>query len=281
MRKIMKYRELYDFGTAQLLEAGIEEAKLDAGLLLEDICGTDRNYLLSHADEPVDEKQEEAYKAFIAKRKRHIPLQQIVGYQEFMGLKFRVTPDVLIPRQDTETLVEEVMRFLHDGMNILDLCTGSGCILLSLLHYSNDCTGIGSDISKKALEVAKQNAEALSVTATFLESNLFEKIENRYEIIVSNPPYIPTDVIPTLMEEVRNHEPIKALDGDTDGLFFYRKITQEAGKYLYPGGMLFFEIGCEQAEAVSGLMKKAGFREITVCKDLAGLDRVVYGTYRG
>lgn len=281
MRKIMKYRELYDFGTAQLLEAGIEEAKLDAGLLLEDICGTDRNYLLSHADEPVDEKQEEAYKAFIAKRKRHIPLQQIVGYQEFMGLKFRVTPDVLIPGQDTETLVEEVMRFLHDGMNILDLCTGSGCILLSLLHYSNDCTGIGSDISKKALEVAKQNAEALSVTATFLESNLFEKIENRYEIIVSNPPYIPTDVIPTLMEEVRNHEPIKALDGDTDGLFFYRKITQEAGKYLYPGGMLFFEIGCEQAEAVSGLMKKAGFREITVCKDLAGLDRVVYGTYRG
>lgn len=281
MRKIMKYRELYDFGTAQLLEAGIEEAKLDAGLLLEDICGTDRNYLLSHADEPVDEKQEEAYKAFIAKRKRHIPLQQIVGYQEFMGLKFRVTPDVLIPRQDTETLVEEVMRFLHDGMNILDLCTGSGCILLSLLHYSNDCTGIGSDISKKALEVAKQNAEALSVTAAFLESNLFEKIENRYEIIVSNPPYIPTDVIPTLMEEVRNHEPINALDGDTDGLFFYRKITQEAGKYLYPGGMLFFEIGCEQAEAVSGLMKKAGFREITVCKDLAGLDRVVYGTYRG
>lgn len=281
MRKIMKYRELYDFGTAQLLEAGIEEAKLDAGLLLEDICGTDRNYLLSHADEPVDEKQEKAYKAFIAKRKRHIPLQQIVGYQEFMGLKFRVTPDVLIPRQDTETLVEEVMRFLHDGMNILDLCTGSGCILLSLLHYSNDCTGIGSDISKKALEVAKQNAEALSVTAAFLESNLFEKIENRYEIIVSNPPYIPTDVIPTLMEEVRNHEPIKALDGDTDGLFFYRKITQEAGKYLYPGGMLFFEIGCEQAEAVSGLMKKAGFREITVCKDLAGLDRVVYGTYRG
>lgn len=277
----MKYRELYDFGISQLLEAGIEEAKLDARLLLEDICGTDRNYLLIHGEESVTEKQQEDYKESIAKRKKHIPLQQITGYQEFMGLRFRVTPDVLIPRQDTETLVEEVMRFLHDGMNILDLCTGSGCILLSLLRYSNDCTGTGSDISKKALEVAKKNAEELSVTASFLESNLFEKIEERYEIIVSNPPYIPTDVIPTLMEEVKDHEPMSALNGDADGLFFYKRITEKAGEHLYPGGMLFFEIGCEQAEDVSGLMEKAGFQEITVCKDLAGLDRVVYGTYGG
>lgn len=275
----MKYRELYEWGADRLREAGIEEARLDARLLLEEACGTDRGYLLVRGDEPVTDEQQEVFQTFIDKRESHVPLQQIVGYQEFMGLRFQVTPDVLIPRQDTETLVEEVMRFLHDGMRILDICTGSGCILLSLLHYSNDCVGTGSDISEKALETARQNAAALGINAAFLQSNLFEEIEGKYEIIVSNPPYIPSKVIPTLMEEVREHEPLCALDGAEDGLFFYRKITKEAGRYLDFGGMLFFEIGCEQAEAVSGLMREAGFAEITVCKDLAGLDRVVSGVW--
>lgn len=277
----MTYQEIFKWGCEQLAEAGIEEASLDARLLLEEVCGTDRNYMLVHGKEEVTLQQEAGYRDFIAKRKSHIPLQHITGYQEFMGLRFKVTGDVLIPRQDTETLVEEVMRYLHDGMHILDLCTGSGCILLSLLQYSNDCVGVGSDISGKALSVARENAQSLNKEADFIQGDLFENVEGKYEIIVSNPPYIPTQVIPTLMEEVKDHEPVGALDGKEDGLYFYKKIIDEAENYLYPGGMLFFEIGCEQAADVSDYMTKAGYCEVTVCKDLAGLDRVVYGTYRG
>lgn len=277
----MEYQEIYKWGVSQLREAGIEEAALDARLLLEDICGTDRNYLLSHGTDQAAEDKFKHYAESIEKRKSHIPLQQITGYQEFMGLKFKVTPDVLIPRQDTETLVEEVMRYLHDGMHILDLCTGSGCILLSILRYSNDCTGTGCDISKKAIAVAEANAKTLSISADFVLSDLFENINGRYDLIVSNPPYIPTGVIPTLMEEVKDHEPVIALDGREDGLYFYKKIIEKAGSYLYPEGMLFFEIGCDQAEDVGSLMMAAGFREVTVCRDLAGLDRVVHGVYGG
>ena len=274
----MQYRELYRMGKDRLTEAKVPEAELDARLLLEEVCGTDRNDLLVHGDKEVPPEQCDRYVEYIQRRQKREPLQQITGYQEFMGLRFKVTPDVLIPRQDTETLVEEVMRYLHDGMHLLDMCTGSGCILLSLLKYSNDCEGTGCDISEKALKVAEENAEMLSLNASFVQSNLFENISGKYEFIVSNPPYIPTGVIPTLMEEVRDHEPVSALDGREDGLYFYREIVEKAGEYLYPGGMLFFEIGYDQAEKVSSLMRKAGYQEVTVCKDLAGLDRVVYGT---
>lgn len=277
----MEYAALYRMGVERLAAAGIEEAKLDARLLLEELCGTDRNDLLVHGDRPVTEQQENSYVNYIELRSRHIPLQHITGYQEFMGLRFKVTPDVLIPRQDTETLVEEVLKNLHDGMRILDLCTGSGCILLSLLRYSNDCVGVGVDLSKKALAVAEENAGSLRLTAEFVQGDLFEPVTGKFEIIVSNPPYIPSNVIPTLMEEVREHDPLMALDGKEDGLFFYREIIGQAGEYLYPGGMLFLEIGCEQAGAVTELMKNAGYRDVTVCKDLAGLDRVVSGRYGG
>ena len=274
----MQYQELYRMGKDRLTEAKIPEAELDARLLLEEVCGTDRNDLLVHGDKEIPPEQCDRYVEYIQRRQKREPLQQITGYQEFMGLRFKVTPDVLIPRQDTEILVEEVMRYLHDGMHILDMCTGSGCILLSLLKYSNDCEGTGCDISEKALKVAEENAEMLSLNASFVQSNLFENISGKYEFIVSNPPYIPTGVIPTLMEEVRDHEPVSALDGREDGLYFYREIVEKAGEYLYPGGMLFFEIGYDQAEKVSSLMRQAGYQEVTVCKDLAGLDRVVYGT---
>ena len=277
----MEYAALYRMGVERLAAAGIEEAKLDARLLLEELCGTDRNDLLVHGDRPVTEQQENSYVNYIELRSRHIPLQHITGYQEFMGLRFKVTPDVLIPRQDTETLVEEVLKNLHDGMRILDLCTGSGCILLSLLRYSNDCVGIGADLSKKALKVAEENAGSLGLTAEFVQGDLFEPVTGKFEIIVSNPPYIPSNVIPTLMEEVREHDPLMALDGKEDGLYFYREITGKASEYLYPGGMLLLEIGCEQAGAVTELMKNAGYRDVTVCKDLAGLDRVVSGRYGG
>lgn len=277
----MNYRKLYETGKDRLEKAGIQEAALDARLLLEEVCRTDRNTLLVHGDRAVTEEEETQFRIFIERRSTHEPLQQITGWQEFMGLRFSVTEDVLVPRQDTETLVEEVMRYLRDGMEILDVCTGSGCILLSLLRYSNGCRGVGCDISEKALAVAGQNAKELGISVQFIQSDLFESIEGRFEYIVSNPPYIRKDVIPTLMEEVRDHEPLIALDGGEDGLDFYRKITREATEHLYSGGMLFFEIGYDQGEAVKLLMEEEGYEEVTVSQDLAGLDRVVYGTFNG
>lgn len=277
----MNYRKLYETGKDRLEKAGIQEAALDARLLLEEVCRTDRNTLLVHGDRAVTEEEETQFRIFIERRSTHEPLQQITGWQEFMGLRFSVTEDVLVPRQDTETLVEEVMRYLRDGMEILDVCTGSGCILLSLLRYSNGCRGVGCDISEKALAVAGQNAKELGISAQFIQSDLFESIEGRFEYIVFNPPYIRKDMIPTLMEEVRDHEPLIALDGGEDGLDFYRKITREATEHLYSGGMLFFEIGYDQGEAVKLLMEEEGYEEVTVSQDLAGLDRVVYGTFNG
>ncbi len=274
----MKYKELYDFGALALMEAGIAEASLDARLLLEFVCHTNRNDLLVHGDKEVLKKEQDIYVNYIERRKAHEPLQHITGEQEFMGLVFEVSGNVLVPRQDTEVLVEETMRYLHDGMSILDMCTGSGCILLSLLKYSNGCKGVGADISQEAVAVAKRNAQNLQISeVSFVESDLFESVEGRYDIIVSNPPYISTGEISGLMEEVKAHEPLLALDGGEDGLFFYRKIIEKAPEHLNGGGYLFFEIGYDQAEAVTDEMKKAGYKEISVVKDYAGLDRIVYG----
>ncbi len=282
----MTYREIYQEGVKVLTEAAIAEAALDARLLLEYVCKTDRNTLLAHGDREVTGEEQEQYLETIARRAAHVPLQHITGEQEFMGLTFAVNNKVLVPRQDTEVLVEEVMRNLHDGMRILDMCTGSGCILLSLLQYSNDCTGVGVDLSTDALAVARGNYERIrqqkpEMEASFLESDLFTKVEGRYDIIVSNPPYIRSDVIPNLMPEVRDYEPMMALDGTEDGLFFYREITKKAKDYLNRGGMLYYEIGCDQAEEVCAIMETEGFREIEVVKDFAGLDRVVYGSWPG
>lgn len=303
----MTYRELFTQGKGTLAAADIAEADLDARLLLEYVCGTNRNDLLVHGDRDVTGEQQERYEALLQQRAKRIPLQHLTGVQEFMGLEFQVNEHVLIPRQDTEILVEEVLKHLHDGMRVLDMCTGSGCILISLLHYSNDCQGVGADISEKALKVAKRNAgmllgsdrqknaelEALAVELSlqdaeeyselpeyvrFVESNLFENITGQFDIIVSNPPYICSDVIETLEPEVRDHEPRGALDGTADGLFFYRRIVEESGDYLPGGGKLFFEIGYDQGESVSTLMKQAGFVDVEVLKDYAGLDRVVFGT---
>ncbi|MCM1175895.1 MAG: peptide chain release factor N(5)-glutamine methyltransferase [Blautia sp.] len=286
----MSYEQAYKWGAEELRQARIAEAELDARLLLEHVCGTDRNTLLAHGEREVTAKEEENYAALISERKRHIPLQHLTGVQEFMGLKFYVNQNVLIPRQDTEILVEEVMRHLHDGMRLLDMCTGSGCILLSLLYYSNDCTGLGVDISKEALKTAERNAERIdaektekgqkALHAAFLQSDLFDGINREpFDIIVSNPPYIRRDAIDTLMPEVKDHEPLTALDGKEDGLCFYHRILERAGDYLTRGGMLFFEIGYDQGQAVRKLMSAAGFAGVEVVRDFAGLDRVVYGSW--
>lgn len=196
-----------------------------------------------------------------------------------MGLTFLTDTSTLIPRQDTETLVEEVLLHLHDGMEILDVCTGSGCILLSLLKYSNDCIGVGCDLNPNAVLLAQKNAEMLGLDATFVQSDLFEHIEGKYDMIVSNPPYVETAVIETLDMVVKGYEPHTALDGGADGLDFYRRLVTQAKPFLRKEGMLFFEIGYNQAESVSRLLAEAGYIEVTVKKDLAGLDRVVYATY--
>lgn len=291
-----QYKEIYEKGVLRLTAAGIGEAALDARLLLEYVCGTDRNTLLVHGDREVSGEAYEKYQLLIEKRGKHIPLQHLTGEQDFMGLTFKVNEHVLIPRQDTEILVEEVMKNLHDGMSVLDMCTGSGCILLSLLQYSNDCVGVGVDLSAEALAVARENYAALrkskpEMDAVFLQGNLFEalealtgtdrnrKVPEKFDMIVSNPPYIRTDVIDTLMPEVREHEPLMALDGMADGLYFYREITKEAKACLNRGGMLYYEIGYDQSADVTEILKKEGFRGIEVVKDFAGLDRVVYGIY--
>lgn len=280
----MTYRECYEQGCRTLQAAGIEEAALDARLLLEAVCGTDRNDLLVHGEQPVAPEAEEKYLNWIRQRAEHIPLQQLTGEQDFMGLTFAVNEHVLIPRQDTEILVEEVLKELHDGMRVLDMCTGSGCILLSLLHYSNDCEGLGVDLSAEALEMAGRNVLKVLTPekaehAHFLQSDLFEKVEGKFEIIVSNPPYIASAEVEKLMPEVRDHEPRMALDGTEDGLHFYRRIIEEAGRHLVSSGMLFFEIGYDQGQAVSELMRTEGYCEVQVVQDYAGLDRVVLGTY--
>ncbi len=282
----MTYGQFYEYGKQKLMAAGIDEAALDARLLLEYICHTDRNELIIHADRERSSMEEQFYKIVIEKRASHMPLQYIIGEQEFMGLSFQVNAHVLIPRQDTEILVEEAMRYLGDGMRILDMCTGSGCILLSLLKYSNECEGVGIDISSDALRVAQENAQRLQLDATFLEGDLFLPLKNfksdktsdtLFDIIVSNPPYIETKVIDTLMPEVRLYEPVSALDGGEDGLCFYRKIAAEAPRFMRKGAYLFFEIGCAQAQKVKMLMQEAGFVKVEVLKDYAGLDRVVFG----
>ena len=285
-QKTLTLKQLYKVGTVKLAEEGIEEFSLDAWYLLEYVTGVSKAMYFAEPERAVSEENADRYIDCIRQRAAHIPLQHITGEQEFMGYPFYVNEHVLIPRQDTETLVEEAIQVMRPKMKILDMCTGSGCIVLSILkmcrekYYMTELQGIGADVSEEALKVARENGRRLEVPVTWIQSDLFAKIpeEEKYDVIVSNPPYIETAVIDTLQEEVRLHDPYIALDGKEDGLYFYRRIISEAGKYLKPQGKLMFEIGCDQAEAVEELMKNVGYEQITVKKDLAGLDRVVYGT---
>ena len=272
-------------GTTILKDNGLEEAGLDAWLLLEFKTGRNRAYYFAHGDEPVSDETAAEYLTLIDRRAGHIPVQQLTHQAFFMGYEFYVNENVLIPRQDTETLVEEALKVIRPDMYVLDMCTGSGCILISLLKYAAErkhITGVkavGADISADALEVAKKNAQRLKVPVIWVQSDIFENVSESFDLIVSNPPYIRTEVIQGLEDEVKLHDPWIALDGHEDGLYFYRRIVSESISHLNDGAWLMFEIGHDQAEDVSKLMKNAGFCNIYVKKDLAGLDRVVCGMY--
>lgn len=333
MRKEMKTglscREVYEEGAA-LLRA-LEDGRLDARLLLEHYCGINTQRLLADPDRPVEPEAREKYLEGVRRRALREPLAYIIGEQTFMGLPFVVSPDVLIPEQDTENLVEEALRHLDSGSRILDLCTGSGCILLSLLHYSNDCTGIGTDLSSEALRIAQENARRLGLDdrTIWMQGDLFSALETAsrfpeallkdapgsgtvsaepdgnselsesgknipgsgertsesgkkegpvlpggFDLIISNPPYIPSAVIGTLAPEVRCAEPLLALDGGADGLDFYRRIIAEAPAHLVKGGRLMLEIGYDQGEAVASLLEEAGYYGTEILKDYGGNDRV-------
>lgn len=266
---------------SNLLQAeSISDAELDAWYLLEHVTGLRRvDYMIrAREDMPVD--LYENYQQLLKKRALHIPLQYLTGSQEFMGLSFHVNESVLIPRQDTERLVEEVLKVSKDK-DILELCTGSGCIIISIAKLGELKNAVAVDISEEAIKIAKENAVANDVSVTYLQSDMFTNVFGTYDVIVSNPPYIESEVIDALMPEVKDHEPRIALDGDTDGLKFYRVLAKESGRFLNKNGRIYLEIGCNQAAAVRELLIQNGFTQINVVKDYAGLDRVVSAVYEG
>lgn len=278
----LTYRQMCHNGAAILADAGITDAEYDSFALLEYITGMDRTAYILNGSKSVPEDIAERYDAVIDRRSSHIPLQHITGQAWFYGRSFNVNSDVLVPRQDTEVLVSEALKVINAKDSVLDMCTGSGCIIITLALEKKLGRALGADISEAALKVAAGNREKLGADdVTFVKSNIFSDInvndEELFDVIVSNPPYIATGEIETLTEEVRIHDPYIALDGLEDGLHFYRKITQQSMNYIKSGGWLLYEIGCTQAHDVSDIMSEYGYSNIKVIKDLAGLDRVVMG----
>ena len=280
LRRILRpltYNNNLKKGIEILKNAGITECDRDAELLLMHATGKDKTFLLTYGDsEEMDPGDEGEYLAMIVRRAERIPLQLITGETDFMGLTFKVSEDVLIPRIDTDFLVEEALIDINDGADVLDMCTGSGCILLSVMKYKNDIHGVGADISGSALDLARENAASLKLSnAEFIESDLFSCVRGKFDFILCNPPYIRSREIEGLMEEVKMHEPLAALDGGEDGLLFYRRMASEAWDHLNGGGEMIFEIGYDQGEDVADILKMKGYSNIKILKDYSGNERVV------
>lgn len=359
VREFKIWADVLNYGKKILKNAGIAEADLDSWYLFEEIFGISRaqyflcareNIVGSTAQKIAVQEQHgdllesgnalecaelwlkeklSVYESALKKRVARIPLQQIIGRQEFMGLTFFVNEHVLIPRQDTETLVELVLQEQKDkDISILDMCTGSGCIAVSLKKLGGYAHVEGADISEEALKVAKRNSEEIlenndvnndtvnsrteqiqnctnltnnqnkqdnseermvfevrrvsQTGVTFRHSDMFSAFPETepFDVIVSNPPYIPSAVIEELEPEVRDHEPRGALDGTADGLYFYRILAEECAKHLTPGGHVYFEIGYDQGMAVKELLDIHGFKDTRMIQDLAGKDRVVCGAWQ-
>ena len=276
----MTYSELMAAGVRMLTDAGFEEARTDARLLLFHVCEMDFMSFLRDGTLTVPKEREECFFEKLSERMKHVPVQYIIGEQEFCGLCFCVQPGVLIPRPETELLAEAVFKD-SAGKRVLDMCTGSGCIAITVAKLGTPAFVAASDYSADALTVAGKNAKHLQAEVTFFQGDLFENVEGMYDIIVSNPPYIKSKVIEDLMPEVREFEPRLALDGTEDGLLFYRRIGAQAKGYLVPGGRLMFEIGHDQGEDVAELLASEGYAAIEVKQDYAGLDRMVFAVWPG
>ena len=277
----MTIRELITIGEEKLKSAGIHDYANDARELLCLATGRDRTGLIMYINSEVANETAQRYYDLLRERAGRTPLQHITGEQEFMGYRFKVTKDVLVPRFDTELLVEEAAKRSRLGAKILDLCTGSGIIGIARKRMCFGAEVTMTDVSDEALAVAAENAELNKADVKIIKSDMFGALDpkEKFTLIVSNPPYIPAEEIENLDPEVRDHDPRLALDGGEDGLDFYRVIASDAPGYLMPGGQVLLEIGHDQGETVPALLKAAGFRDIEVLKDLSGNDRVVAGKY--
>lgn len=274
-----------------LKSAGIDAPAFEAGVILCHVLNCNRPYLYSHDDMILQGPELEKLNSILLERSKNIPLQYLIGETEFMSLNFKVSPAVLIPRQDTEILAEKCIELVKelskpdkdicdDDIRVLDMCTGSGCIAVSVAYYCPESRVVACDLSRSALEIAKINSEQAGVQSrvAFRCGDLFEALDGGglFDIIASNPPYIETEAVKGLQIEVREHEPYMALDGGADGLDFYRRIVGTAPGFLKEGGYLALEIGYNQGESVSRLME-GNFSSINVLKDFGQNDRVVVG----
>lgn len=289
----MKIYEIIKTAEDKLRKAGIEEAVSDTWILFEEIFKMNRStYIIRKMEEfPNNEENNSLIRLFnkyIKERCSKKPVQYIIGKWNFMGLDFEVNENVLIPRFDTECLVEKTIETISEirkeghnskdlDIKILDMCTGSGCIAISIKKFSENVGLTAVDISQKALDVAKKNAILHDVDIDFILSDMFNHIDNnlKFDILISNPPYIKTQDIKSLMPEVKSFEPLMALDGDTNGLKFYKILVDKGSHYIRNGGYILFEIGCEQGQEVKKMLEDSGYTQIKIIKDLAGLDRVV------
>ena len=280
----MKIKDIINYGVATIKNT--ESPSLEIQMMIAKVIEKDRLYIMLNLEEDIDESKVEIIKTMIDKRKSSYPLQYILGEREFWGMDFKVSEGVLIPRQDTEILIEETLKKLKDNkhksnLKGFEIGVGSGIISITLLKEIETLTMIGVDINDKAIELTKANAlkHEVSDRLCILNSNLFEKInkENQFDFIISNPPYIETKVIDSLQEDIKQHEPKLALDGGEDGLDFYRAIIEQSKSYISPEGFIAFEIGYNQAEAVKKIFVENGYPNVTIAKDLAGFDRVVIG----
>ncbi len=278
----MSYKELLEYGKEILKRNEIVDAETDAWLLFEFYFKIDKTRYLVDCELRVKSEDEEAYIALIDKRASHIPVQHIMGYGWFYNKKYYVNEDVLVPRQDTELIVEKVVSVINhrfeeyydDDVSVLDLCTGTGCIGITISNLT-DAKVTVVDVSDKALDVVRMNKRYHAADINILRSDMFESVIDSYDIIVSNPPYIKTAEIQNLDKEVKDYDPHLALDGGEDGLKFYRIIAEKAMDYLKSDGYLVLEIGYDQEDDLRKLFEEAGFENVKVTKDLSGLPRML------